>query len=230
MPEPEPSKLATGRSAVVYDLGDGRVLRRRNAGPVPEHEVLAMRRAAEAGFPVPRVHAVDGPDLVLDRIDGDDMLTLLATQPWRAVAFARTLADLHVRLRSVTPPDGLRAAGPPEALVHGDLHPGNVLVTASGPIVIDWEGASAGPADADAATTWLLMVVAEPDGVPAVIRPLVGSIRALMRRVFLRRVGQPSPETVDLVCGIRSADPNFRPAELARVERFRARHGAGGEP
>ncbi len=229
-PRPDPGlpRLAAGRSAVVYDLGDGRVLRRRNDGPVPEHEVVGMRHAAAAAYPVPRVHAVDGPDLVLDRIDGTDMLTLLGRRPWLAIGFARTLADLHVRLREIAPPDDLRADGPPVSLVHGDLHPGNVLVTADGPVVIDWENACGGPADFDVATTWLLMFVSEPDDVPAAIRPFVGLVKATMRSTFLRRVGRPSRETVDRVCARRLADPNFRPVEIERVRRFRERHGAGG--
>ena len=32
----------------------------------------------------------------------------------------------------------LRGQARPEVLVHGDLHPGNVLMTARGPMVIDW--------------------------------------------------------------------------------------------
>jgi Ser/Thr protein kinase RdoA (MazF antagonist) len=34
----------------------------------------------------------------------------------------------------------------PTAIVHGDGHPGNVVVTAAGPILVDFDLAGAGPA------------------------------------------------------------------------------------
>lgn len=43
------------------------------------------------------------------------------------------------------------------ALLHGDLHPGNVLMSPSGPVVIDWFDASAGHPLADVARTELLV-------------------------------------------------------------------------
>jgi aminoglycoside phosphotransferase (APT) family kinase protein len=220
--------IARGRSADVYDIGGGRVLRRQRAGVVAPDEVAAMRVASQHGVPVPAVHAVDGADLVLDRVAGDDMLTILGRRPWHALRFARILAELHVAMRAVPAPEGMRSIEPAEALVHGDLHPGNVLMSAAGPIVIDWEGAVAGPADADVATTWLLMTAAVPDDVPLPIRPLVGMIRAAMRRTFLRGVPPPRAATIDLVCELRLVDPNMRDAERERIREFGRRYGTGG--
>lgn len=226
---PRGEPIARGRSADLYDLGDGTLLRRRRGGDIPAHEAIAMRLAERAGFPVPGVHAVAGRDMVIDRVDGTDMVDLLGRAPWRAAAYGRILAELHLALREIAPSDpDLRGDEPREALVHGDLHPGNVLVSAGGPVVIDWESARAGPSDFDAATTWLLMEVAEVDDVAVLIRPILARVRATLTRAFLRRVGRPRPATVDRVCELRLGDANLRPVELARIREFRARHGTGG--
>ncbi|MFZ9627764.1 MAG: phosphotransferase [Ilumatobacteraceae bacterium] len=44
----------------------------------------------------------------------------------------------------------------PQVVCHGDVHPGNVLMTADGPVVIDWDMLCAGPAawDHAALLTW----------------------------------------------------------------------------
>jgi aminoglycoside phosphotransferase (APT) family kinase protein len=222
----DPSRLiASGRSADVFDLGDDRVLRRLRAGDVPECEVVAMRAVRACGFPVPEVYEVDGPDMVLERIEGRSMLDELGARPWRVRRIGRQLAELHLRLRTVPPPDELPGKEPREALVHDDLHPDNVILSPEGPVVIDWEGAEAGPSDRDAATFWLLAVVAEPDDVDWYLRPLLGLVRRQLVAAFLSVAGTPRPETVDAVCADRLDDRNMRDTEKARIVEFRARHG-----
>ena len=49
-------------------------------------------------------------------------------------------------------------------MLHLDLHPGSVLLTAGGPRVIDWESARAGPAGVDLATTALIFAEVTVDG------------------------------------------------------------------
>ena len=93
--------------------------------------------------------------MTMDRVEGVDLLTLLSKGPWEARAVGRMLADLHHQLASI-PIGNIEVptkVGEREAFVHGDLHPGNVLLTDNGPVVIDWEGAGVGSADADSATT-----------------------------------------------------------------------------
>ena len=185
-----------------------------------------MQVARGHGFPAPEVFRVEGRDMEMARVDGPALLALLAGAPWRAAQLGRTMADLHLRLRDV-PTDGLalRTIGEPaETLVHGDLHPGNVIMTTSGPSVIDWENAGLGPSDTDAATVWLLLDVADADGVPRLVRPLVPLLRRIFLRSFLARVGRPRPATVALVCDIRLADPNMRPRERDRIRGVRRRH------
>lgn len=221
--------VGSGRSADLYDLGDGTLLRRTRDGDVAAHEIIAMRLAERAGYAVPHVSSVEGPDMVLAGIEGQSMLDILSSRPWRAARYGRLLGELAVRLRAIAPDDAdLRGSEPREALVHGDLHPGNVLMSAGGPVVIDWESARAGPADFDAGTTWLLIDSADVDDVPTLIRPILTLIRARFIRSFLYRTGHPRSETIDQVCKIRLADPNMRPAERERIRRFRSRHGSGG--
>lgn len=218
--------VASGRSADLFALGDDQLIRVRRDGDIASNEPIAMRLAERAGFPVPHVHSVEGRKMVLDRIDGRDMLDLLGDRPWRVLKYARTLADLHLRLRAIVPDDpGLSGDEPREALVHGDLHPGNVLMAADGPVVIDWENARAGPADLDAAITWLLLTVGDPDDASAVLRLMVRLLRGVLIRTFLAGVGRPSTAAVDLTCELRLDDQNMSPAERDRIREFRTHHG-----
>lgn len=121
--------LAKGRAADVYDLGDGTVLRRYREGSDAHHEMALMRELHAAGFPVPAVMSAAGPDLVMERVDGPTMLADLSWRPWRLRTHADLLADLMRRLHAIPVVGG--------QVVHGDLHPDNVILSARGPVVID---------------------------------------------------------------------------------------------
>jgi len=181
-----------------------------------------MRTARNAGYPAPAVYSVDGSDMVIDLVDGIDLLTRLSKRPWEARKVGVMLADLHRQLAAIPIGDTDLPAlfGQPESLIHGDLHPGNVLLTSAGPVVIDWEGACVGPRDADAATTWLLLEAAQVDDVPLIVRPLVGIVRRAVLRAFLDGVDKPSDETIAAVCEARLVDTNMRPQELERIRSF----------
>src|SRR5437868_6770813 len=119
-----------------------------------------MTAAWEAGGPVPtpgpRVDVEGRPGMVMERIDGPDMLTLIGRRPWRLFGLARTLGTAHARLNEVPGPPSLvatrdllrtrieaQSALPArfrstalrllddlpdgDRLNHGDYHPGNVL-------------------------------------------------------------------------------------------------------
>jgi aminoglycoside phosphotransferase (APT) family kinase protein len=229
--EPGPL-LASGRSADIFDYGPGKVLRRGRLRPIPEHEPVVMRAVRAAGYPAPEVFEVDGYDMVIERVDGGDMLDRLQRRPWHARRLGRMLAELHTRLAAIaldpTVVEGEHVEvrfGAPEAFVHGDLHPGNVLLTIHGPCVIDWEGARIGPTDADAATTWLLLSIADPDNVPLLLRPIVSTVRRSLLKGFLAGVPRPTAATVRAVCDARLGDHNMRPAELERIRQFAADNG-----
>ena len=222
--------IAKGRSADVFEYGDSTVLRRlRDGRRVAEAEPAVMRAVRAAGYPVPEVFEVDGPDMVMERVAGVDMVKGIERRPWRGRRYGRILADLHRRLSEI-PWDGGRhvpgAYGAPEVYVHGDLHPMNVILTDQGPVVIDWEGARVGPRDADVAITWMLMEIGEVDDVPWYLRPIVGLVRAQLLNAFLAGVPTPSAATIRAVCEHRlTRDRNMRPAEQERIRRFMAEHG-----
>ena len=111
-------------------------------------EARVMAYVRSQGFPVPAVRELseDGLSMVLERIDGADMVAVLGKRPWEIRRQGRTLADLHRRLHELTGPDWLPDApiGRGDRLLHLDLHPLDVMMSPTGPVVIDWP--NAGPA------------------------------------------------------------------------------------
>ena len=228
------SLIAKGRSAEIFEYGEGKVLRRlRDGRTVPAHEPIVMRAVRAAGYPVPEVFDVDGGDMVMERVAGVDMVKDIERRPWRARRYGALLADLHTRLAAIpvdpavlSGDDVTVAYGAPEIYVHGDLHPMNVILTDRGPVVIDWEGARIGPRDADAAITWMLLAIGELDDVPWFLRPIVGLVRAQLLRTFLAGVPKPSAVTIRAACEFRlTRDRNMRPVEQERIKHFMAEHG-----
>ncbi len=161
-PLPEPAVdvlLARGREAHVWVVDEDRVLRRYLEPHDVGWEVAVMRHARAHGVPVPAVHSVHDSAMVLDRLAGPTLLAALLAGEVTAAAGGALLAELHTRVHTV-PLTGLVAAehvAAGDVLTHGDLHPANVMLTAAGPVVIDWAGARVGPAAVDVALTALLL-------------------------------------------------------------------------
>jgi len=59
------------------------------------------------------------------------------------------------------------------AVCHGDYHPDNIIMSARGPIIIDWLDATKGNPLADVARTSLLLRTSAPPGVGPVLRYLI---------------------------------------------------------
>lgn len=123
--------------------------------------------------------------LVYERADGATLLHALVKRPWTVVRaalhFAITHASIHQHHQSQLPPrrellrQKIVAASPlgpdlrdaairaleglPDRTIicHGDYHPGNVLMSSRGPVVIDWIGAAQGHPLADVARASLLL-------------------------------------------------------------------------
>jgi len=236
MPAALPGTLiGSGRNADVYDLGDGRVLRRyrdhRDTWRVAaEAEVMALARAG--GVPAPEVFDVSGADIVMARATGPTMLNAIERRPWTAGAHARLLARLHGLVHQVP---AARLAGlalrprsgevPPadtDVLLHMDLHPQNVILTGNGPVIIDWEGASGGPAIADIAMTWVIIGFSDIPGSRLKATAARG-VQSALTRAFVREAG-PIDESWRLTAiRRRLADPNVLPSELARLAKRASR-------
>ncbi len=167
---------------------------------------------------VERVVEVEGRyGIILQRIEGPSMLQRLMTPPWPVAGMARLLAKLQAEVHAQAAPElpslkerlerrVRRASGLTEgakeavierlselpdgnAVCHGDFHPGNILMSPRGPIIIDWMDTARGDPLADVARTLLLIEVGSPPGM-TLARVLVGLLRSRFRRVYLRRYGQ----------------------------------------
>jgi len=164
---------------------------------------------------------VDGrPGIVFEHIEGPSMMAILSSKPWKVIAFARWLAELQIQMHSCKVPElpsqrkrlekHIRVAAPlrgdvkevvirtleilpdGDAVCHGDFHPANIIVSARGPIIIDWLDATRGNPIADLARTGLLLRLSElPHGTGK--RLLISSFRALFHTVYLRRYAQLQP-------------------------------------
>ena len=152
--------LGTGRTADVYGVGLRRVLRRYRDGRDASKEAEAMRYLFKKGYPVPEVFDVAGADIVMAHLSGATMLKTMARKPLQIPEMAKTLARLQTRLNALAPPPFLEVKfGEPSGIIHLDLHPDNIMMTNSGPVVIDFANIAAGPASADAASCTLLAVI-----------------------------------------------------------------------
>jgi len=216
--------MARGRWTDVYDLGGARILKRyrdTSAEPIAAFEARVMVHARAHGVPVPEVFEVNGCDLVLEKIDGPTMLEDLTRRPLSLRQHARTLAELHGIVHAVPAPDGLQHPfGPGGALLHLDLHPDNVILSGSGPTLIDWQGAVAGPPAADVAHTWLLLRTSVVPG--PLLQRVVGTVgQRLFARTFLARVdASAATRALPVVGARRLQDPTLFEVEAARIRRL----------
>ena len=126
----------------------------------------------------------------MERVDGESMLASMVRKPWRARGYARLLAEMQWALHQL-PGAGLRdqkgtlrhdierglalteverasvldlldrmPAG--DRLCHWDFHPDNIIMTARGPVIIDWITAQAGNPVADFGRSTVLFAEATP--------------------------------------------------------------------
>lgn len=224
----ELERLGAGREAEIYAWGEGLVLRLARdpaAASMIDRERLALVAAHRAGACVPGAHervTVDGrPGLVLDRVDGVDLLERLGRRPWTILAVARTLGSQHAALHGIAAPAGLpglrddlrrrlgsrlvpgevraRALERLEALpdgdrlLHGDFHPANLLRAPDGCVVIDWTNGAGGDPAADVARTLLLVAGSVSEDTPAAVRRLAPAARRLLVAGYLRAYARALP-------------------------------------
>lgn len=164
---------------------------------------------------------VDGRrGLIYERIHGISMLQDMNARPWMLLKHARSLSDLQVEIHRQTIaglpsykdrlkfdiqharglsielrekalsmlavlPDG-------QNVCHGDYHPGNILLTGNGPVVIDWMTACSGNPCADVARSSMLLSIGAK-GAGKMIRPLIRIVIKLYHRTYLNRYLMHNP-------------------------------------
>ena len=134
-----------------------------------------------------RVRINDREGIVFERIEGPSLLAELTHKPWKVNQYAKLLAELHVKIHEIPAPVHLGSQREwvkeeiidakefltselqheiialldslPDGntLCHGDFHPGNIVMTKQGPVIIDWMTVSRGSAVGDVAITLVLL-------------------------------------------------------------------------
>ena len=219
--------LASGRDGDIFEFAPGLVLRRARDGRSIAHEARTMHFVAEHGYPVPRIEDVraDGTEIIMERIDGPSMMDAMVKPPWKLGGHLRLVADLHDRLHRIPAPDWLPGmAGSGDRILHLDLHPLNVIMSASGPVVIDWPNARRGDPLLDVAVTYALIACADIP-LPRLAAAPMGAVRTpLLDRFFARRyVGAAFYGRVAEMAELKCFDPNMSPNEVRSLRRLAAR-------
>ncbi|MEX0783773.1 MAG: phosphotransferase [Dehalococcoidia bacterium] len=217
----------SGRTAQVYVWHDHTVLKlardaRFAAGF--EREALALEAASVTPGLAPGFRgtvSIDGrPGVLMERLDGIDLLNELEKKPWRTWRVGRELAEVHARLHE-TPaaagmdaakdrirhqltsglvPDDTReealalldAAPDGDRLCHVDFHPGNLMRLRDGSLrIVDFGPACSGdPIWDHAATLTLLQIAAPPPAASLWMRALIRVFRGILLRAYRRRYQQ----------------------------------------
>jgi aminoglycoside phosphotransferase (APT) family kinase protein len=220
--EPQGPKLAEGRDSEIYEHGPGRVLRVARDGRSLVGEAEVMRYARSHGYPVPEIHDAGDGYLVMDRLEGPTMLDAAVRRPHAIGGYGRVLADLHERLHAIPAPPSLPEAGVAgDSLLHGDLHPLNVLVTPAGPVVIDWSNAARGAGAYDVADTW---VVARNGATPG--NGFERVIAAVGRHLFLRAFLGAVDRRAAIAAIPAAVERRLHDRNLSEVEKGRMRQMA----
>jgi aminoglycoside phosphotransferase (APT) family kinase protein len=223
--------LASGRDADIFEYGPGLVLRRSREGRSMVQEARIMEYVRAQGFGVPAIEELsdDGLDMVLERIDGPDMVTMMGNRPWMISRLGRMLADLHRGLHELTAPTWLPDApvGRGAGLLHLDLHPLNVMMGPRGPVVIDWARACRGEPSVDVALAWVLMAAGEVSA-GRLMGLILGRARSALVKSFLGGVDlQGARQNLRDVVAWKVLDPHMTAAEQARMWQVVNEAGAG---
>ena len=199
-----------GRTADVFALDDGRVLRRYRNGEDATDEVAVMAHLAESGFPVPAVWpGTAAGELVMQRLSGSTMVEALVGGAITAEEAGGMPAELLRRLHAV--PARL-SADPGHRVLHLDFHPENVVLTPQGPMVIDWATAEEGPPGLDTAMAALILAQA------ALTMPAVSVVARAVLSSLLRNLGGVDRVHLAEAGRRRAADPTLSAEEVGRLD------------
>ncbi len=222
--------LASGRDGDIFEFAPGLVLRKTRDGRSIAHEARVMGYVAEHGFPVPRIEEVraDGTEIIMERIDGPMMMDAMVRPPWKLGDHLRLLADLHDQLHKIAAPDWLPSAGDGgDRLLHLDFHPMNVIMSPTGPVVVDWPNARAGDPMSDVAITYSLIACAHIP-LPRPVAAALNTVRTpALNRWFARRyIGRHFYERVAEMAELKCFDSNMAPDEIRALRALAAKNAA----
>ncbi|MFJ5832166.1 phosphotransferase [Streptomyces sp. NPDC093089] len=178
------------------------MLRRYRDGGDATREARIMAELAGLGYPVPAVHRAEGPDLVMERLAGPSLLDALLDDTYAPERAGLLVAELLTRLHALP--------GTPH--VHLDLHPGNVVLTARGPVVIDWQTAEQGPPPGlDCAVSALILaeVAVSPAPYAPGARAVLTTLLPALRSPFLPHLATARAR--------RATDPALTAEEVAAL-------------
>ncbi len=136
---PAPDVMHTRADAIGMAFVDGTTM---------EQAMGSVQRVLGLAAAMGRLHAQ------IHRCSGAELAQRQEQKLGSAVAGARMLPP---QLRDCLLRRLDRAGGNPGCLCHGDFHPGNIILGANGPVVIDWADASGGWPAADVCRTELLL-------------------------------------------------------------------------
>jgi serine/threonine protein kinase len=198
--------------------------------------------------------------IVMERVTGQTMQQLLAARPYLVTHHARLFAELQAQMHSCHAPEILSRkeslgaqivrAGVTsriksialarldvlpdgDTICHGDLHPDNVLMTARGPVIIDWSFSTSGNPASDAARTALMLRISNSPGTAFQNNWADHEARSLFHRVWFHRYRELQPSAAKSmrdwllpVAIARLADglPDEHDMLASLIERLAARH------
>lgn len=187
--------------------------------------------------------------IVFERLHGISMMRDAARKPWSVLGAARRFAEFHAKIHEIVAPVELptqrdlikgwiadakdlsvadRAAAEEafatlpdgNAICHGDFHPENVLLTARGPMIIDWTNGARGNPIGDVARTASVLESAEiPEDWPFHIRALIITSRKILRKVYLHRYFELRPGKPSDICAWDTIQRAAMSAWRARMDR-----------
>jgi tRNA A-37 threonylcarbamoyl transferase component Bud32 len=206
-----PVPMASGRTADIYALDAHRVLRRYRNGADATAEAAVMGHLGALGYPVPHVYSVDRAAMVLERLDGPTMLQALAAGQLSPHDGARQLAGLQTRLHALPPRTSTDTRS---RILHGDLHPDNVVLTPRGPVVIDWRNTTEGPPELDVALSAVILAQVAVDAADG----MAGLAHAFLT-AFLAHSGHKHLAMLATAVSTRRGDPNLSQTEVSQLDK-----------
>jgi Ser/Thr protein kinase RdoA (MazF antagonist) len=144
--------------------------------------------------------------MVIERLTGPTLAEAAIAGDVSPLELGKMHADLHRRLHGIPALSG--AAG--LVVMHGDLHPYNVILTSDGPVVIDWRNAEEGPAEFDIAMTAIIFAQVALDPAFATLSPMLRDALA----TYLADSIDPTPG-IDVALAARGRNVTLTPEELA---------------